>query len=163
MAQTHLCQLYYTLINPHLLYGNLLWGSTYKSHLHKLEVQQKKAIRVVTHSKYNEHTSPLFKNLNILKLKDIHEIELAKFAFMHQEKSLPRPLWSIYNQNALVHSYNTRQHLDLHMNKIHVAIVFRSFIHKGPFVWSKIPTELKVSKSSKCLGSRLKKIKLNEY
>ena len=42
LAQSHLCQLYYTLINPHLLYGNLLWGSTYKSHLHKLEVQQKK-------------------------------------------------------------------------------------------------------------------------
>ena len=143
LYSSHLCQLYYTLVNPHLLYGNLLWGSAYKSHLHKLEIQQKKAIRVITQSKYNEHTSPLFKRLHLLKLKDIHEIELAKFTFMHQAKSLPSPLLNIYNQNTLVHSYNTRQQLDLHISKIHVDVVFRSFVYKGPCVWSKIPTEIK--------------------
>ena len=146
-----------------MLHGNILWGSAYKSHLHRLETQQKSAICSITHSKYNEHTSPMFKSLNILKLKDIHDIELAKFAFMHQERSLPRPLLNIYNQNALVHSYNTRQQLDLHINKIHVDIVFRSFVYKGPCVWLKIPTEIKVSKNSRCLGSRLKKIALSEY
>ena len=98
------------------IYGSAYWqsgslkmvGSNTMIKLHRLETQQKRAIRSITHSKYNEHTSPMFKSLNILKLKDIHEIELAKFAFMHQERSLPRPLLNIYNQNALVHSYNTR-------------------------------------------------------
>ena len=85
LAQNNLRQLYFTLINPHLLYGNILWGSAYKSVLQKLVTQQKKAIRVITHSKYNEHTPPLFKRMNILKLDDMHEIELAKFTFMHQE------------------------------------------------------------------------------
>ena len=120
-------------------------------------------MRVITQSKYNEHTSPLFKRLRLLKLKDIHEIELAKFAFMHQAKSLPSPLLNIYSQNSLVHSYNTRQQLDLHINKIHVDVVFRSFVYKGPCIWSQLPTEIKVSQNSKCLGSQIKKIKLSEY
>ena len=141
----------------------MLWGSAYKSHIHKLETQQKRAIRVITRSKYNEHTSPLFRRLKILKLNDIHEIELAKFTFMQKEKSLPSPLLNIYNQNNRVHSYKTRQHLDMHINKIQVDIVFRSFVYKGPCVWSKIPPEIKLSKTSKCLGSRLKRKKLDEY
>ena len=163
LAQSNLRQLYYTLINPHLLYGNILWGSAYKSQLHKLENQQKKAIRSITNSKYNEHTSPLFKSLNILKVQDMHEIELAKLAFMHQNNSLPRPLLNIYNQNYHVHSHKTRQQMDLHMNKIHNDVVFRSFVYKGPRVWSKLPNEIKVSNDSKCLGSRLRKLVICKY
>ena len=163
LAQNNLRQLYFTLINPHLLYGNILWGSAYKSVLQKLVTQQKKAIRVITHSKYNEHTPPLFKRMNILKLDDMHEIELAKFTFKHREKSLPSPLLNIFSENTLVHSYNTRQHLNFHINKINVDVVFRSFIYQGPCVWAKLPTEIKVSKTSKSLGSRLKRIKLDGY
>ena len=33
---------------------------------------QKKAIRIIAGGKYNEHTNPLFKDLKILKLKDIY-------------------------------------------------------------------------------------------
>ena len=40
--------LYHTLIHPHLTYGLILWGSTYKKYLHKLEILQNKSIRSIT-------------------------------------------------------------------------------------------------------------------
>ena len=37
LSPKHLKSLYYTLIHPHLTYGLLLWGSTYKTLLKKLQ------------------------------------------------------------------------------------------------------------------------------
>ena len=64
--------LYSSLILPHLNYGNLAWGSD-TSHVFKL---QKKAIRQITNSKFNAHTEPLFKSLELLKLDDYFQILL---------------------------------------------------------------------------------------
>ena len=34
--------IYYVLVNPYLIYGNLIWGNTYKSRMQKLVNIQKK-------------------------------------------------------------------------------------------------------------------------
>ena len=52
--------LYNSLMLPHLNYGIALWGFKCERIL-KL---QKKAARILSASKYNAHTEPLFKNLN---------------------------------------------------------------------------------------------------
>ena len=70
--------MYYSLINPYLQYGNLVWGSTFKVHLNKLISAQKWCVRINTNSNYNEHSSPLFKCLGILKFDNIDHIEVAK-------------------------------------------------------------------------------------
>ena len=66
--------LYNTLILPHFNYGALLWGHD-STRLHKL---QKRAIRTITNSKYNSHTEPLCKLLNIMKLPDLYKLKLYK-------------------------------------------------------------------------------------
>ncbi len=67
LTSEHLLILYYSLIHPYLLYGNIVWGNTYRKYLNKLEILQKKAIRAIANLSYKEHTSPLYKNLDILK------------------------------------------------------------------------------------------------
>ena len=64
--------LYCSLILPHLNYGSLAWGFDAKR-IFKL---QKRALRCITNSKFNAHTVPLFKQLNLLKIDDIFFIEL---------------------------------------------------------------------------------------
>ena len=48
--------IYNSLVLSHLLYDVLLWGLK-SNRLMKL---QKRAIRIITKSKYNSHTNPLF-------------------------------------------------------------------------------------------------------
>ena len=62
-----LLSLYNALIQPYLNYGILLWGSK-TSRIFKI---QKQAVRAITGSKYNAHTDPLFKSLNLLKIRNI--------------------------------------------------------------------------------------------
>ena len=163
LSENNLRLLYFSVVNPYLLYGNLLWGSAYKKYVHKLVVLQKKAIRAITHSRYNESTSPLFKRLGILKLEDIHTLELGKLLYNENKQSLPSPILNLFEHNSEVHSYNTRQQSDIHVNKIKSDIVFRSFIYKGPNVWSKLPQSIKIAKSANSFGSQLKKQILNMY
>jgi hypothetical protein len=64
-------QLYYSLIYPFLTYGLLIWGNTYTSSLNPLTLLQKRAARTICFAKFDDHSSPFFRNLNLLKLENL--------------------------------------------------------------------------------------------
>ena len=39
---------YYSIIYPHLIYGLQVWGSSFKTELEKMNIMQKKAVRMTT-------------------------------------------------------------------------------------------------------------------
>ena len=45
-------------IIPHILYGIILWGSTFTSHLKKLQLLQNKAVRAICSLNWREHVTP---------------------------------------------------------------------------------------------------------
>ena len=59
--------LYFSMINSNLNYGILVWGYSCQ----RLIKLQKKAIRLISGSKFNAHTGPLLKSLDILTLEDL--------------------------------------------------------------------------------------------
>ena len=50
LSKNNLRMLYFSLVHPHLIYGNLMWGSAKKTKLNPLLVMQKKAIRIIAKS-----------------------------------------------------------------------------------------------------------------
>ena len=62
--------LYYSLFDSHLNFGNLLWGCAKTKLLNKVENLQKRCIRNVCLKIFRAHTEPLFKHLDILKFSD---------------------------------------------------------------------------------------------
>ena len=63
-----LIMIYNSLILPHFNYSLLAWGSK----CHKIEILQKKAIRVVQFKSPIAHTEPILKKMNQLKLSDMY-------------------------------------------------------------------------------------------
>ena len=78
---TGLRSLYFALIHSHLNYCPIILSCASMKNQNKLFLTQKKAIRILTRSKYNAHTLPLFLNHNILPLQKI--IKHDKLKFMH--------------------------------------------------------------------------------
>ena len=72
---------YHCLIHSHLLYCISSWGTASKSTLVPLFILQKRSIRLLTGSRYREHTNPLFYRAKCLKLKDIYSLETAKLIY----------------------------------------------------------------------------------
>ena len=56
--------LYSSLIASHLQYCTLLWANSHVTNVRKLQLLQKKAIRIITSSHYIAHTDPLFAMTN---------------------------------------------------------------------------------------------------
>jgi hypothetical protein len=56
------------MVHCHLVYGNPIWSCAPAGTLIELYRKQKAAVRIISNSKYNAHTEPLFKKLNILPL-----------------------------------------------------------------------------------------------
>ena len=72
-----LSNLYYALIYPFLIYGIIAWGNTYSTTLQPLFIFQKRAIRPMTFTIFHEHSSPIFRKLNIIKLDDLISYHIA--------------------------------------------------------------------------------------
>jgi hypothetical protein len=60
-------------VHSHLTYCPIIMSCTSKSNINRILKVQKKAIRIITNSNYNEHTAQLFRNLNILPFDKIIE------------------------------------------------------------------------------------------
>jgi hypothetical protein len=108
-----LMTLYNSLILSRCTYGILAWGCN-TTRIYKL---QKKAIRIITNSKYNAHTEPLFKFLELLKIQDIYKMNSLKFYYKHCHNQLPHYLQQFfYHTCSDVHQHDTRS-----KNKIYIT------------------------------------------
>ena len=139
----HLKMLYSTLVQPHILYGITLWGSTFQSYLKKTEVLQKKAIRLINKSEYNAPTAKLFKTCNILTLKSMYKLETAKFMFDCVHKTLPIPLMEHFTLNIAYHDHNTRQSQAPHVHNRRTCLASNSILHQGPAIWGNLHPKLR--------------------
>ena len=80
--------LYYSIIYPHLTYCILIWGNSADYLLKKIFVIQKKFIRFILNSGSYDHTDPLFKKLDILRLHDLYIYYVGIFIFKIKNKLL---------------------------------------------------------------------------
>ena len=153
-----LIQVYYSVIYPFLMYAVLVWGHTYKSNLYPLVILQKKAIRIMTFSRYHEHTSPLFKALKLLKFFDLVYVNTASFMLQYGLGILPADFNDFFALIKDNHDYAT--HLVV-LNVYAIPPVRTNYgmfniKYSGPKVWSS------VDESLKSLGLKTFKRKLKE-
>ena len=103
-----LLSLYYALVEPFLNYCLIAWGNTYQTSLQPLPILQKKALRIITFSSYNEHSSPLFKDPNVVKLSGIITFQLAVFMYKFHNNLLSSVFDPYFNSVRMLHNYNNR-------------------------------------------------------
>ena len=104
--------LYNTLIQSHINYGILTWGNN-NGRIHKL---QKKALRIITNSKYNAHSEPIFKRLKLLTVMDLLKLNQLKFYHKFLNDKLPHYFMQLQlNPNNDTHRHDTRINKNIHI------------------------------------------------
>ena len=63
---------------------------------------------MISGSKYNAHTEPIFKRYHLLNLNDILNVCVLKFYYKFKEKSLPHYLQNMFPEIQILHAYDTR-------------------------------------------------------
>ena len=97
------------MISKNLSYGIKAWGFAHS----KLFTIQKKAVRIITNSKFNAHTDPLFKKLKLLKIQDIFRVSCLTFHYKLEREDLnltPAYFKTLLARNWDIHQYQTRNY-----------------------------------------------------
>ena len=138
LPQSILKMLYNSLILPHLNYGILTWGTK----LGRLPKLQKWAIRTITNSKYNAHTEPLFKKLNLLKISDIYYINALKFHYKYQHDMLPTYFRNMFSSTRIQHDHFTRNRNTIQIGQSNTVAASISIRYNIPNIIQNAPTSI---------------------
>ena len=156
--------LYYTLVEPFFHYCVIAWGNAYQSTLQPLFHLQKKAIRIITFSSFTEHSSPLFKGLNVLKLSDIIALQLAVFMYKFHNQLLPSVFDTFLNLVGNIHCYNTRlsSRMTYAIPKARTNYGILNIRFQGVNVWNDISDDIKLL-PLKRFKNKLKSLLIDKY
>ena len=105
-----LIKLYYALFHPHLLYGLVIWGSTYPSYLMKISTLQNKIVKLVGGGAFQDRVTPFYYKLNIPKLTDLYKIEISKLMYniVHRPRYLPNSFSKYFEKACKILERSTR-------------------------------------------------------
>ena len=155
--------LYNSLILPHINYCLMIWGYQ----CNRIIKLQKKAIRIISVTKYNSHTEPLFKSLSVLKVEDLLKVQILRFYYKFIHKQLPAYLqsWPI-NQNTHIHNHFTRKHNKIHTFRTQHEFAKKCLKYNLPHIINNTPDILKDKVTTHSLQgyiSYAKKIIIKSY
>ena len=81
--------LYHSLIQAYFQYYNIIWETHHTQHIELLFCKQKEAVRIISLSKWNAHTKPLFVNHLILTLSNINIFQVGCYNYKVRYNLLP--------------------------------------------------------------------------
>ena len=140
-SQNVLVSIYYSIFHSHLSYGLSVWGKSNDCYLSKIALLQKKAIRAITFSGFKVHSTPIFKSLNILELKDLFNYKTISLMWDYDHNTLPNSLANLFTPREVIHNRKLR---DQNKNKLYTARRFNNrygfdyFAHQGAMLLNKV-------------------------
>lgn len=138
-----LLSLYHALIEPYLMYCNIVWATHNTVVVNSLFLYQKRVVRIISFSYWLSHTKPIFAKYRILTVCDINRLQIACFMYGAMHNLIPQYFGAMFTLNSNVHSYLTRQNNDFHLAKFKSNISKFNIRVQGPLLWNSLPTELR--------------------
>ena len=158
-----LLTLYFALIHPHIMYGNLAWGNALPVLLKKTELLQKRAVRIINKRSYNSHTEPLFASSKILKLRDLYEYHVNLFMYDFSNKLLPNSFHSLFRYNYEIQIRPTRQSHLLHITKCMSKFSANLPLFAFPKIYNKIISQKSTLVSRRLFKEQCQRSLFNNY
>lgn len=154
--------LYFSLIYPYLIYCIPAWGAANQTTLNPLIILQKRIIRILTNSDFYAHSSPLFRSLNILKIKDMfaYQTNILMYKALNQMR-LPSL------RNAVISSQLNRTHYTRNNNYrapfCRLEKSKQTLLYQCITNWNSLPSETKNKNTINSFKKECKKHFLSSY
>ena len=139
--------LYFSFINPYIDYNLLNWGMAAPTNLNLVNSKMKKAVRIISFKNSDQHTDPLFKELEILPLDKSIELKNAKFMWRLKNGILPESLAKNFRNNERTNVISSISRLES---------LKRSIFFAGPKQWNELPSSITSKPSLNSFSNALK-------
>ena len=148
--------IYNALIQPHIDYGILSWGTAAETNLNKISSLQRKAIRILTFKKKEEDSAPLFKQENLLPLEKCIILQNCKFIWKFVNKQQPASIDTLFIKHQIYFATRHVNELKLNLPFKRTALGTSFLFYSGIKHWNNLPFNVKSSKSTFSLKRNLK-------
>ena len=102
---------YYAKVYSYLQYAVLAWGGSSQSKLYRINIIHNNIVRLMGLKNFPVgiwiSNATIYKTFDLLQLKDIYNLELAKFMHKVYHNTLPKSLCNMFRRIDSVHSYPT--------------------------------------------------------
>ena len=147
-----------------MYYGVTSWGNAALIYTHKIQIQLNNIVKIITRTSFFKTIlSPLYIQLNLIKLKDIYELEVLKFVYELIKNYLPKWFHNYFLPASNIHNYLTRfasEYNWVTVMRCSKTLSLGLIKIKGRRVWNSLPEEIKnkYHLNNKVLFNKLKKI-----
>ena len=93
----------------------------------------------MTNSRYKAHTEPLFKQLHLLKVKDVFENQWLKFCYKYVNNKLPNYFRNMFTYNHELHEIEIWNHDRLNLYPTRTSGARNVLRHHIPELLNKLP------------------------
>ena len=136
-----LLSIYNSLISPYISYGLIAWGQASKSHLDRILILQKRAVRLIYFLPFRTHAIPYFAQSNILPITMLY-FKLSSILMLDiTTNSAPQNICNLFTFKQDIHQYNTRSASsgNYYINHSRLNHHKNSFSIVGAKIWNSIP------------------------
>ena len=154
--------LYMTLVHPYISYGIIVWGTANQVTIDKVEKLQKRAIRLISFSRYRDHTSPLFASNKLLKVRDLYTKEIAVFMYKAMYRLLPQSC-SSYVVRASDRLHSLRVIDDFEQIRVKTTARQNFISWAGPKLWKATPKIIRQSNSLSIFKNKMMEHLISQY
>ena len=136
-----LLTLYYSLFLPILSYCCEIWGITYTSTIHCIEILQKRVIRLINGVNRQCHTNILFSRCRVLKFKDLVDLKVLLVLFkIFNSMPIPNNIQCLFNKSHRLRS--SRSQCQYVRNCIRTNTKAHCLSTYGVKCWNSLPVNI---------------------
>ena len=157
--------IYNSLFCSTMQYGISVWGGTSNKKFNRLVTLQKKAVRHVTCAKYNSHTGPIFKKLDLLNILDTYKLQCSKILYKKKLGTLHPYHSNLLRLKRDTQESITRQSFDVIMGKSTVFRRINNLVFKVGYSWNGLPYNIKMLEeiTERTFSKKVKSHYLSKY
>lgn len=161
--QSALYILYCSLFLPYLSYCLEVWGLTYKSNTECIVLLQKKVIRIIAKVNKFAETTSIFKNLGILKFRDLVKLKVGIFMYKVNRLLMPVNILSIFTKHGPDERYTLRSIGKFKTNYVRTTLRSHTLSVTGTNFFNGLSDKIRLSKNVGQFKKYLKRSLLEQY
>ena len=138
IPQSQLDHVYRAVIESHLRYANVIWGSLPKSKLNTLQRLQDRARSIIGKARLKDNWSH-----NWLTVEQLTKFDRSVMTYKIISKQCPESLWHKYDHRTQHSNYRTRNCRDLQIPRNNLEYVKKGFHYSALKAWNEIPINIR--------------------
>ena len=157
--------LYNSFIQPHIQYGQAVWGGCSNQNKQRIVTIQKRAIRTVTKAYHLAHTEPRMKKMRLLNFEDLYKQQCMLLCHDCFNKRAPKPISSLIELEQTTHATRSQvsNPLNMRIPSFKSRAGSQGFRVKGPTIWNAVPNEMRSIERREVFKNSTKRFLLDKY